>query len=125
MANLMEILNGVVDEVPGCIMTSIVSHETGLPLASVTAGDPEDAAGADAFHSQLYRQIETAVGELGEEQKIEAVVITADNATFVSWPLGNDFFWHVVTKPETTLGFTRAMMRKVSDDVREAVAELV
>jgi predicted regulator of Ras-like GTPase activity (Roadblock/LC7/MglB family) len=127
MANLMEILNAVSQEVPGCIMTSVVSHETGLPLASVSVSsvNPEDAAGADAFHSQLYRQIRAAVAELGTDQPVEAVVISADHATFVSWPLGDDFFWHVVTSPETTLGFTRAIMRKVSGEVQEGVSDLL
>lgn len=125
MANLLEILDDVSNDVPGCILTSIVSLETGLPLASVSKIDSEDAAGADAFHSQLYRQIHVAVRELSGEQQIRAVVITADEATFVSWPIGNDYFWHVVTSPETTLGFTRAMMRKSFDEVVNGVEELI
>lgn len=125
MANLLDILDEVAREVPGCILTSIVSLETGLPLASVSDVDSEDAAGADAFHSQLYRQIQRAVGELGEGQNVRAVVISADDATFVSWPIRDGYFWHVVTSPDTTLGFTRAMMRKVYDDVIEGVEALL
>jgi predicted regulator of Ras-like GTPase activity (Roadblock/LC7/MglB family) len=73
----------------------------------------------------LYRHIRTAVREIGSGDAVEAVVISAESATFVSWPLTDEFFWHVVTTPETTLGFTRAIMRKVSEDVKKGVADLL
>ena len=119
---LFDRLRTVADELPGCRLTSIVSFETGLSLASVADGAEEEAAGADAFHNEMYRQIATALRELESSQAIENLVVQGRKAIFVSTPLGDSgYFWHVATDASTTLGYTQAVMRKWRDEIENSV----
>jgi predicted regulator of Ras-like GTPase activity (Roadblock/LC7/MglB family) len=122
---LFDVLRKMADELPGCELASVVSFDTGLSLACVSA-DQDGAAAADAFHGQLYRTAQRAVDELGAEGPIEDLVIEGDRRIFVSSPIGDSgYFWHVATSAGTTLGFTQALMRKYRDDVEKGVLELV
>ncbi len=122
---LFELLKGVSNELPGCLSTSIVGLEDGLPLASVSNSEDDAAAAADAFHSDLYGNAARALKEMGASKTVGGIVVHGGEATFVSLPLADTgFFWHVVTDVKTTLGFTQAVMRKFEDDVTAGVVEL-
>lgn len=123
--NLFELLKSTSDELPGFLSASIVSLDSGLPLATVANVDDDDAAAADAFHSDVYRTVLAALAELGAEQSVEGVVIEGDDSTCISLPLGDSgYFWHIVTQSRTTLGFTQAVMRKHKDAVAAGIHEL-
>ena len=126
MMSVFDVLESISKELPGCILTSIINTETGMPLARVTDLDLDDAAGADALHNDLYRLATQAMRRSsGEEQRIDGIVIESQNAIFVSSPLGDTgFMWHVVTDLGTTLGFTQAVMRKSSERMTTAIHEL-
>jgi len=122
--SLFDLLRNVADELPGCVATSVVGKEDGLPLASVSHGHSEDAAAADAFHSDVYRMVERALGELGRDAPVEGIVLLGDEMTYVSLPVEDTYFWHVVTKSDTTLGFTQALMRRYRGQIESGVADL-
>jgi len=123
---LVDLLNRVAEQLPGCKSTSIVSLHSGLALASVAPGDADAAAGADAFTSDLYRLTANAMQELGSQDSVDNIVIEGKQATFVSTPLGDgEHFWHVVTAHDTTLGFTQAVMRKHRDDIEQSISALL
>jgi predicted regulator of Ras-like GTPase activity (Roadblock/LC7/MglB family) len=122
---LFDVLRKMADELPGCELTSVVSLETGLSLACVSA-DQNGAAAADAFHGEFYRVARGAMNEIGLDGPIEDVVIQGDRRVFVSTPIGDSgYFWHVATSAETTLGFTQALMRKYRDDIEAGVRDLL
>lgn len=123
---LFDVLQKVADELPGCELTSIVSLDSGLSLACVAPGRDDAAAGADAFHSELYRVIRNALSELGNDAPVDGVVVQGKQRVFVSRPVGGlGYFWHVATRAETTLGFTQAVMRKYQSDVESGLRELL
>lgn len=123
---LFEVLERVARELPSCVLTSIVAADSGLSLACVAPNENDQAAAADAFHSNLYRVVQSALSELGDDSPIEDVVITGGRRVFVSRPLGDSgYFWHVATSSETTLGFTQAVMRKYQGEIQKGVEELV
>lgn len=123
---LQEMLAELSDEVPGCRHTSVIDGRTGLALAAVSETDPLDAAGADAYHSDLYRLGRTALEEMPLSGPTEEVVITGGTNTFVSIPVEDTgYIWLVVTEQATTVGFIQALMRKHVGRVQESVRELV
>lgn len=122
---LLDQLETIKTELPGCIATSIVSIDDGLALASV-ANDAIAAAGADAFHANLYTLVNNLVLDAALDDRTETIVIESEHLTFVSAPIGNTrYFWHVVTNRKTTLGFTHAVMRKYGPGISESVVSLV
>ena len=124
--SLFELLERIAEQLPGCLHTSVVDRETGLALAAVSQGDPLDSAGADAYHSDLYRLSTFAAIGLPKSSQAEGIVLTGKRSVFVSLPLGETgFVWLVVTKRETTVGFTQAIMRKRGDEIAESLAVLV
>ena len=125
MADLFDILSDVRDELPGCRLTSIVNMQSGMQLASVADIEAHMAEGADAFQSELYRAIQSALPAFNVDGELEALVLDADETTFISEPVpGTEYFWHVATDSSTTLGFTQAIMRKFRDDIAEGVQSL-
>lgn len=123
---LLDLLQRVVDELPGCELTSVVSLETGLSLAAVSAAAPNDAAAADAFGGELYRVVREALTESGIDGAVDDIVVQGRARTLVSTPLADtNYFWHISTRVETTLGFTQAVMRKYQAEVAEGVTALV
>ncbi len=123
---LFETLQRITNDLPGCQSNSVVSLETGLSLACVAPAGPDNAASADAFHCNLYRLVQDALEELGEDGSVDDVVVQGGKRTFVSRPLGDTgYFWHISTSIETTLGFTQAVMRKYEAEVREGIDELL
>lgn len=122
---LFEVLQNVANELPDCQLTSVVSLDSGLALASLSPG-AADAAAADAFHSQLYKLVAQALREVGSGAPVDDVVVHGERNTFVSVPLGETgYFWHVVTASSTTLGFTQAVMRKYCDEIAAGTRSLV
>ncbi|MEZ4460029.1 MAG: hypothetical protein R3E66_09925 [bacterium] len=66
-----------------------------------------------------------ALAEIGTgAEKADGIVILGDHHVFLSVPLDDMFFWHVVTDSETTLGFTQAVVRKHRDAMRQEVRHL-
>lgn len=122
--SVFDLLRRIADELPGCILTSVVSMDDGLPLATVTVADNEDAAAADAFHSDVYRTVGRALRELGVQSQVQGFVLQGEQTTYVSLPLGSGFFWHIATRSDTTLGFTQALMRRHRDQISQSVSEL-
>ena len=121
--NLLEELAG---QLPGCLHTSIIDAQTGLSLAASSETEPMNAAGTDAFHTDLYRLGRQVAGQVSEEGEVEEMVLSSHRAVFVSTPVkGNGFLWLVVTEPDATVGFTQAMMRKHVARVEESLGELV
>lgn len=126
MSDLFSLLEDIAEQLPGCQMASIVDLESGMQLASVGEHDAAATAGADAFQSELYRRAAELVERLDAEGPIETVVLESNGTTFVSEPIGESgYFWHVATEANTTLGFTRAVMRKYRGRVLEGVEALV
>ena len=123
---LIELLDKVRDELPGCELMSVVSFDSGLSLAASSAAAPNDSAAADAFGSEVYRLARSALGESGLSSDIDDVVIQGRARTLVSTPLGDTgYFWHISTRADTTLGFTQAVMRKYLGEIVEGVNALV
>lgn len=123
-SSLIEVLKKFAEKLPGCLHTSIVDRSSGLALAAISEGDPLRGAGADAFHSDLYR----LSGDLIESGGPEAagIVLTSREGTFVSQPLGDSgFVWLVITERATTVGFTQAIMRKWHEEIQEGLQALV
>lgn len=125
MSDLFSLLKDISEQLPGCQMVSIVDRATGMQLASVGSDDSASSAGADAFQSELYRRAAALVEQL-DEGPVETVVLESDGTTFVSEPIGESgYFWHVATRDDTTLGFTRAIMNKNRARVLEGVEGLI
>lgn len=126
MSDLFSLLKDISDQLPGCVMASIVDQTTGMQLAAVSEGDQAAAAGADAFQSELYREATNLVPLIGAKGEVESIVLETEGKTLVAEPIGETgYFWHVATDGETTLGFTQAIMRKFRSRVLEDVTELV
>ena len=123
---LLELLGQVREELSGCDVTSIVSFESGLSLAASADIETHDAAAADAFGSVLYRLLRNAVEDAGLEGAVDDIVIQSPARTLVSTQLGDTgYFWHLSTRPDITLGFTQAVMRKYHGEVEQGVRELL
>ncbi len=126
MSSLYDLLKRITRELPGCRLASVVNYETGMPLLALSVGDPIDTSGADAYHSDLYRVVAHALGELDYTQSPQGFVLTGREAIFVSLPLADTgFFWHIVTERATTIGFTQVVMRKHAANVQAGVQELL
>lgn len=125
MSDLFSLLNDISEQLPGCQMVSIVDGRTGMQLASVGQHDNASSAGADAFQSELYRRA-AELADAFDDEAVETVVLESAGTTFVSEPIGESgYFWHVATRDDTTLGFTRAIMGKNRARVLEGVEGLV
>lgn len=123
---LHDLLQKMIGELPGCLHTSVIDEQTGLALAAVSDTDELDAAGADAFHNDLYRMTRSALEALPVEKEPQEIVLRGKQATFVSKPIGaTGYIWLVVTEKETTVGFVQAMMRKHVDAAEDSLAALV
>lgn len=125
-ASLYDMLQHLVGQLPGCLHTSVIDGQTGLALASITAGDPLDGAGVDAYHSDLYRLTQVALEGLPIQDHPEGIVLLSEEANFVSTPLeDSNYHWLVVTKRETNVGFIQALMRKLSADLENSLSGLL
>lgn len=126
MADLFSILQDFSRQLPGCKVVSIVDLESGMQLASIAGSLGAQAAGADAFHSELYTRMDGLVQALGAPSGPQSVVLESEDATFVSERIAQTgYIWHVVTQSTTTLGFVQAIMRKYRPRVNESVLSLV
>ncbi len=124
--DLFKVLEDLSAQLPGCKMASIVDLESGMQLACVAPKHATSAAGADAFQSELYRQLEELIPTLDCDGPLESIVLESSETTFVSEPVGHTgYFWHVATDQNTTLGFTQAIMRKYRSRIEESVKSLV
>ncbi len=111
--SLSELLNELADQLPGCLHTSVIDGQTGLALVSVSEVDALDAAGTDAYHNDLYRLSEIALRDTPVSAQVNDVVLSSDEGTFVSIPIGKSGYrWLVVTGRDATVGFVQALMRK-------------
>lgn len=125
-ATLHELLQELSDQVPGCRHTSVIDSRTGLALAAESDTDPLDAAGADAFHSDLYRLSAAVLEGTPLAGQTEEVVLDSEDATFVSAPIGETgYLWLVVTERATTVGFVQALMRKYSSRLEELIQPFI
>jgi predicted regulator of Ras-like GTPase activity (Roadblock/LC7/MglB family) len=125
MADLFKLLKEVRNDLPGCKLASIVDLESGMELAAVSEFQGHRTEGTDAFLSDLYRVMHSAMPSFNLEGDVQAVVLDADKTTFVSEPIAEtNYFWHVATDHETTLGFVQAIMRKYRERIEEGVREL-
>ncbi len=123
---LHKLLEELAGELPGCFHTSVIDARTGLSLASNSQGDPINAAGTDAFHTDLYRLGREAAGQLSKAKDVQEMVLTSREAVYLSTPVEETgFLWLVVTEPDSTVGFTQAMMRKHLGRVHESLQALV
>ncbi len=123
--SIFEILQQVAQNIPGCLMTSVVDADSGMSLASVSQ-DTLSAATADAYHADLYRSIERSMNMLENPKPVEGVVLVGESAVFISAPfLESTYFWHVVTDLDTTVGFTQALMRKYRPQVEESLRQVL
>lgn len=124
--SIFDVLERVTQQIPGCLMTSVVDLDSGISLATVGASGSMTSAEADAYHSDLYRLIERSMAMLESHQPVEGLVLMGRSATFVSAPLGDSgHFWHVATEVDTTIGFTQALMRKYQADVTQSLGQLL
>lgn len=124
--SLHNLLNELAGELPGCLHTSVVDTRTGLSLAASSRTDPMNAAGADAFHTDLYRLGRQAAHDLSRADEVEEMVLTSEEAVFLSTPVETTgYLWLVVTEPDSTVGFTQAMMRKHLGRIEASLRELV
>ncbi|RAL25432.1 hypothetical protein DL240_04270 [Lujinxingia litoralis] len=125
-SSLYDLLNEITGELPGCLHTSVIDRETGLSLASVSQGDPLETAGADAFHSDLFRTTGVLLEGLPLGNEADSLVLSSQRATFVSVPLAEmNYLWLVVTERRMTVGFTQALMRKHQGRLETSVRELL
>lgn len=123
---LHELLEELAGHLPGCLHTSIIDVQTGLSLATSSAVDPMNAAGADAFHTDLYRLGRQVAEQFSTADGVEEMVLSSEEAIFVSTPVEETgFLWLVVTKPDSTVGFTQVMMRKHARRVGQSLGELL
>lgn len=121
---LFDVLKRVAKDLPGCVLTSVVSYETGLSVARV-APDAQSGEAADAFQTDLQRVVRLLAQRSGGGGKIDEVVLHSQKTTFLAIPLGDTgYFWHVATSIDTTLGFTQALIRKNVGDVTEGLRAL-
>ena len=85
-------------------------------------------AGADAYHSDLYRLLGGVLRDLDSAQTPRGVVLTSREAVFISLPLPlpeTGYLWHVVTDRKTTVGFTQAVMRKHASRIEDSIRGLL
>lgn len=123
---LLEVLQKVADELPGCELTSVASLETGLSLAAASPGGSRDASESDAFGAQLYRLLGDALKEAGAAGGVDDVVLIGELRICVVAQLASSgYFWQVSTRADTALGFTQAVMRKFQGQVVEGVTALL
>ncbi len=125
-ASLHEMLKQLAGQLPGCLHTSIIDGETGMALASASEADELDAAGADAFHTDLYRLGRQAVDALPATDDVEQIVITSDKATCVSLPVQKTgYLWLVIAHRDATVGFIQALMRKHVGRIEDSLQALL
>lgn len=123
---LQDVLEQVADAIPGCLFTSVVDSDSGMSLAMAGGYDELSASSADAYQSELHRAIHRMIDAVMIQEPLETVVLIASGMVFVSIPLQRSaFFWHVVTSVDTTIGFTRAVLRKSQGQVIEAIRPLM
>lgn len=124
--SLHNLLDELAGELPGCLHTSVIDARTGLSLAASSETDPMNAAGADAFHTDLYRLGSQAASTLSGAEEVEEMVLTSEQGIYLSTPVEETgYLWLVVTEPDATVGFTQAMMRKYLEKVEQSLRELV
>lgn len=124
--SLMKLLDRVRGELPNCDMASVVNAQSGLALAASMNAAASDGAAADAFTSQLVRDLAEAANDAGVDGTPEDVVLQGASRIMVLQPLdGSGFYWLVSTAATTTLGFTQAVMRKYRDAIAAEVSELI
>lgn len=125
-ATLQDMLEELSGKLSGCLHTSVIDSSTGLALAACSDSDPLDSAGADAFHSDLYRLSEAVIDGIPTAEKPRELVLTSQEATFVSVPVEETgFLWLVVADRDTTVGFIQALMRKHVSRIEEGLRTLV
>lgn len=125
-ATLHEMLEEISGKMPGCLHTSVIDSATGLALAACSDSDPLDGAGADAFHSDLYRLSEAVIEGIPTAGEPRELVLTSKEATFVSVPVEETgYMWLVVAGRDTTVGFIQALMRKYVARIEEGLQALV
>lgn len=124
--SLNDMLQQLTDELPGFLHTSVIDADTGLALVANSETDSVNAAGADAFHADLYRMSRQALEQLPVGDEPRQFVMRSDEATFVSAPVSSTgYIWMVVTRPDTTVGFVQAMIRKHLSRIEEGITQLV
>lgn len=125
-STIFELLHRVAHDIPGCLHTSVVDIESGMSLAAISPGqDNLGAAGADAYQSDLFRQIRQASEGLQSKRLPESVVIIGEMSIFISSPFPQTtYFWHVVTSIDTTIGFTQAIMRKYQQPLIDSISNV-
>ena len=126
-ASLSDMLQDMVDQLPGCLHTSVIDGNTGLSLVSVSDEvDALDAAGTDAYHNDLYRLSKSTLEGSPLTDEVSEVIMTSRQARFVSVPVGDSgYLWLVVTRRDATVGFIQAMMRKHVEKIGEGLSALV
>ena len=124
-STIFDLLEQVAQNIPGCLMTSVVDAQHGMSLASVSR-DSLSAATADAYHSDLYKSLHTSMRMLESTQHVEGIVLVGDDAIFLSFPFeDSSYFWHVVTDLDTTIGFTQALMKKFRPMVTQSLSDIL
>ncbi len=125
-ATLHEMLQNLSGEVPGCRHTSVIDSRTGIALAASSKTDPLDSAGADAFHSDLYRLSGSILEGTPLAGQTEEIVLNSGSSTFVSVPIADTgYLWLVVTERDTTVGFVQALMRKHLTKIQEGLSPFI
>ncbi len=126
MNSIFEVLRQAAHDIPGCLIASVVDGQSGMSLAAVCAEDTSLADSADAYHADLYRLVYNAMDALDRPMLPDGIVLIAEQAIFISTPFpGSPYFWHVVTRIDTTVGFTQAIMRKYQDRVLASMREVL
>ena len=120
--SLFKFLGAIASDLPGCLSTSIVSVETGLALANVSAIDVEESAGVDAYLALALQESDRLIQSMKLNDSVSSLVVRGQRVTVVSVSLGDaGYMWNVVTESDTTLGFTQAVLRKHTQTARELV----
>lgn len=116
--HLLDVLQAFSADVPDFLASSVVSRDDGTALASVTASPRVEVMGADAWLAEVFIRHEAALNALRVNDATEDVFITTRRALLIARPLPDTpWFWHVVTGTQTSLGLTRAIMRKFEPNV--------
>lgn len=124
--SLNDMLQDLVDQLPGCLHTSVIDGQTGLAMASVSGVDSLDGAGTDAYHNDLYRLSHSALEGTPISGEVNEIVLTSGDATYVSRPIEKTgYLWLVVTDRDTTVGFVQALMRKQIQKIEESLQVFV
>lgn len=118
--HLLDVLQAFSADVPAFLASSIVSREEGTALASITANPRVEVMGADAWLAELLVRHDATLAALRVEDTTEDLFITTQRALLIARPLpGTPWFWHVVTSAQTSLGLTRAIMRKFEPELMQ------